>query len=49
MERHSLDEETAFRMLRDHARHTNQKLIDIAQAVLAARPLLPNKTNDPSE
>jgi AmiR/NasT family two-component response regulator len=41
MERHSIDEETAFRMLRDYARNTNTKLIDVAQGVLHARALLP--------
>lgn len=42
MERHSIDEEAAFLMLRDHSRTGNRKLIDIAQAVLDARDLLPN-------
>ena len=40
MERHAVGEETAFLMLRDQSRNTNRKLIDIAQAVLDARPLL---------
>jgi AmiR/NasT family two-component response regulator len=43
MERHAIDEEEAFRMLRDHSRKTNRKLIDVATAVLDARALLPNK------
>ena len=42
MERHSIDEEAAFLMLRDHSRTGNRKLIDIAQALLDARDLLPN-------
>jgi len=47
MERHSVDEETAFRMLRDQSRKTNRKLIDVAQSVLGAHALLPNKADDP--
>jgi AmiR/NasT family two-component response regulator len=48
MERHSIDEESAFRMLRDQSRHNGRKLIDIAQAVLDARALLPQTTTDPT-
>jgi AmiR/NasT family two-component response regulator len=47
MERHSVDEEAAFRMLRDQSRHSGRKLIDIAQAVIDARALLPTSTTDP--
>jgi AmiR/NasT family two-component response regulator len=47
MERHSIDEEAAFLMLRDHSRKANRKLIDVAQAVLDARPLLPDKADQP--
>ena len=43
IERHSIDEELAFRMLRDQSRTTNRKLIDVAQAILDARTLLPGK------
>jgi AmiR/NasT family two-component response regulator len=39
MERHGIDEQQAFQMLRDHARRTNGKVVD--QAVLAIHPLLP--------
>jgi AmiR/NasT family two-component response regulator len=42
MERHQVDEETAYAMLRDHARRTNQKLLSAAEAVLAAHALLPD-------
>jgi two-component system, response regulator PdtaR len=45
MERHSIDEEAAFLMLRDHSRSTNRKLLDVAQAVLDTRALLPSKSN----
>jgi response regulator NasT len=41
MERHGIDEQHAFEMLRDHARRTNRKVVDVAEAVLAARALLP--------
>src|SRR3989337_2876974 len=34
MERHSVDEATAFGMLRDHSRARNRKLIEIAAAVV---------------
>jgi AmiR/NasT family two-component response regulator len=46
MERHSIDEEAAFRMLRDRSRQGGRKLISIAQAVIDARALLPNTTTD---
>ena len=41
MERHSIDEDIAFLLLRDQSRTTNRKLIDVAQAVVDARALLP--------
>ncbi|MDX6476501.1 MAG: two-component system, response regulator PdtaR [Gaiellaceae bacterium] len=41
MERHSIDEDVAFLLLRDQSRKTNRKLIDVAQAILDARALLP--------
>jgi AmiR/NasT family two-component response regulator len=41
MERHNIDEHGAFAMLRDEARHTSRKLIDLAEAVTASRRLLP--------
>ena len=41
MERHSVDERTAFKMLREHARATNRKLVDIAAAVVDGHALLP--------
>ena len=49
MERHHIDEEAAFTMLRDHARRTNQKLLSAAEAVLAAHALLPDTTPDPRD
>ena len=40
MERHSVDESTAFELLRDRARSANRKLVDVARAVVDAHPLL---------
>jgi response regulator NasT len=47
MERHSIDEDLAFLLLRDQSRKTNRKLIDVAQAILDARALLPDKSGNP--
>ena len=43
MERHAVDENVAFDMLRDHARAANRKLVDIAAAVVDGHPLLPKQ------
>jgi AmiR/NasT family two-component response regulator len=43
MERHSIDEVAAFDMLRDHARDTNRKLVDVASAVVDGHRLLPRQ------
>jgi len=45
MERHAIDEDLAFLLLRDQSRRTNHKLIDVAQAVLDARALLPDNAH----
>jgi AmiR/NasT family two-component response regulator len=42
MERHSIGEQQAFNMLRDQARRTNRKIVDIAEAVIATHRLLPS-------
>jgi AmiR/NasT family two-component response regulator len=47
MERHSVDEATAFDMLRDHARGANRKLVDIAAAVVDGHRLLPHQRDAP--
>jgi AmiR/NasT family two-component response regulator len=47
MERHGVDEEAAFDLLRDHARKTQAKLVDIAEAVVTGHPLLPAKGDLP--
>lgn len=41
MERHSIDDERAFAMLREHARASNRKLVDVASAVVDGHRLLP--------
>jgi AmiR/NasT family two-component response regulator len=43
MERHSVDESTAFEMLRDQSRASNRKLIDVATAVVDGHRLLPKE------
>ncbi len=43
MERHSVDEDGAFTMLRDRSRTANRKLVDIAAAVVDGHPLLPKE------
>jgi len=40
MERHAVDEQHAFQMLRDHARRTNRKIVDVAESVVASHQLL---------
>lgn len=40
MERHGLDERAVFELLRAHARSTNQKIVDVAQAVTEGHLLL---------
>lgn len=46
MERHSIDESSAFELLRDHARKGQHKLIDIAQAIVNGHLLLPATHGD---
>ena len=41
MERHGIDEQAAFEALRSHARHNNQKIVDVADAVIDGHLLLP--------
>lgn len=45
MERHSVAEDTAFELLRAHARSTNRKLIDVASAVVDGHALLPKQAD----
>jgi AmiR/NasT family two-component response regulator len=46
MERHSVDDQRAFEMLRDEARRSNRKLIEIAEAVTVSVNLLPRSPVD---
>jgi AmiR/NasT family two-component response regulator len=48
MERHAIDDATAFAMLREHSRDTNRKLFDIAAAVVDGHRLLPKHPHAPS-
>ena len=43
MERHGLDEGAAFGFLRDHARSTNRRVVDVARAVTEGHALLPRR------
>ena len=43
MERHGVDEQAAFEMLRDTARRTNRKLVDVAESVVLSHGLLPSQ------
>ena len=43
MERHSVDEPAAFEMLRNRARSSNRKVVDVASAVVDGHPLLPKQ------
>jgi response regulator NasT len=47
MERHSVDETTAFQMLREHSRSSNRRLIDIATGVVDGHRLLPKQPQEP--
>jgi AmiR/NasT family two-component response regulator len=43
MERHSVDETSAFEMLREHSRIASVKLVDLATAVVDGHRLLPKQ------
>ncbi len=49
MERHSIDEDAAFAMLRDRSRADNRKLIDLAAAVVDGHRLLPKHPDVPRD
>ncbi len=49
MERHSVNEEHAFELLREQSREANRKLIDLAAAVVDGHRLLPRISRGPSE
>ena len=46
MERHAIDEVSAFEMLREQSRTDNRKLIDVAAAVVDGYRLLPSRRRD---
>lgn len=48
MERHNIDEEAAFNLLRDQARRSQQKVVDVAEAVLQSHRLLPSRSEQVS-
>jgi response regulator NasT len=47
MERHAIDEASAFEMLRERSRIDNRKLIDLATAVVDGHRLLPKQPQPP--
>jgi len=49
MERHTIDEDSAFQMLRERSRHDNRKLLDLAAAIVDAHRLLPKQPHAPPE
>ena len=49
MERHSVEDDAAFDMLRDRSRTANRKLVDIASAVVDGHPLLPKQAPEPAD
>jgi AmiR/NasT family two-component response regulator len=49
MERHSVDDTSAFEMLRDRSRAANRKVVDIATAVVDGQPLLPRHAPEPAD
>lgn len=49
MERHSIDEDAAFEMLRERSRIDNRKLIDLAAAVVDGHRLLPRQPQTSAE
>ena len=48
MERHGITEEAAFNMLRDQARSTHRKLVDLADAVVTGHAMLPARPSGTS-
>jgi response regulator NasT len=43
MERHGVDERQAFELLRQHARRSNRRVVELAHAVTDGHSLLPNR------
>ena len=49
MERHGIEEQEAFELLRSHSRRSGRKLIDIAEAVATSHLLLPPRRGDTND
>jgi AmiR/NasT family two-component response regulator len=49
MERHGIDEQAAFELLRHQARRTQRKLVDLAEAVVSGHPMLPSRSDASTE
>jgi AmiR/NasT family two-component response regulator len=49
MERHGIDEQAAFSMLRDHARRHNRKMVDVAQEIVSTHQLLSGRAQSAGE
>jgi AmiR/NasT family two-component response regulator len=49
MERHAIDEDRAFELMREQSRIANRKLIDLATAVVDGHRLLPGQAPDPPQ
>jgi AmiR/NasT family two-component response regulator len=49
MERHSIDDASAFEMLREHSRTHNRKVVDLAAAIVDGHRLLPKKPQVPKQ
>jgi AmiR/NasT family two-component response regulator len=43
MERHSVNDREAFELMRDHARTTSRRVVDVAQSILDGHALLPKQ------
>lgn len=46
MERHGIGEREAFERMRDHARNTNRRVVEVAQTVVDGHALLPARGSD---
>jgi response regulator NasT len=47
MERHSIDDQQAYELLREHSRVNNRKLVDLATAIVDGHRLLPKQPPTP--
>ena len=48
MERHKIDQDRAFEMMRSHSQHTGHKLFGIAEAIVQSHLLLPPPPQQPA-